>query len=202
MKLILSSDGLSGRKLKEAFLKMLTKRPKDISVLIIAGILKKRHLKYISKVKRQLVSMGISSIKIADISKNIHAKNFSSFDIIFFMGGNTFYLLNRTRKTGFVPFIKKHIKQGKIYLGVSAGSIIVHKTIEIAGWGVSADPNLIGLQDLRGIGVTNIAIFPHYKRKNKKELNSFKRNSSYTIKEIRDGEAVLIEANKIKIIRR
>jgi len=202
MRLILTSDGLSNLKLKSEFLKMFKGNPKDASLLIIAGPQKKSHFQYIQAAKQSFNRLRITKIELANITRHINSKKFGKFDIILFMGGNTFYLLDRIRKTGFINYLKEHILSGRVFVGISAGSIIVHNSIEIAGWGISADSNLIGLQDLRGIGLTKTAVFPHYTNKNKKELIVFKKNTNYPIKEIRDGEAVIINGNKTKIIRK
>ena len=51
--------------------------------------------------------------------------NINEFDVMYMMGGNTFYLLNIIRKTGFDKNIKEFINSGKIYVGSSAGSEIL-----------------------------------------------------------------------------
>lgn len=202
MRLMLTSDGLSNPKLKGEFLRSLNKNPRESSVLIIAGLSKRKYFKYFRAAKDIFVSLGIKKITLANISNPIKAKEFGNFDVVLFMGGNTFYLLDRARKTGFISYIKNHVRKNNVYIGISAGSIIVHKSIEIAGWGTCADPNLIGLSDLTGIGLTNLAVYPHYKRGLEKEIKSFKINSKYRIQEIKDGEAVLINGSKVKIIRK
>ena len=55
-------------------------------------------------------------------------------DIIFVEGGNTFYLLKAMRACNFEKIIRKLLKEGKVYIGASAGSIVAGKTIKTAGW--------------------------------------------------------------------
>ncbi|HCM89372.1 MULTISPECIES: Type 1 glutamine amidotransferase-like domain-containing protein [Vagococcus] len=52
-----------------------------------------------------------------------------SADIIFVAGGNTFYLLQELRKSNADQLIINHINKGKLYIGESAGSVIMSPDI-------------------------------------------------------------------------
>ena len=199
MKLLLTSDGMSTGKIRKEFLKLLDKPAAENKVLIMHTVRDKSQIKYVKKSIKQFILAGIKkgNIHEVNISKNVHSNKFGDFDIFLSMGGNTYYILDRVKKTGFDKYIKNFVKKNKIYVGISAGSIIVHKTIEIAGWGKDRDINEIGLRDLKGLNITNIAIFPHFKEKRKKEINLFKKTSPYPIVELKDGQALLIN-DKIK----
>jgi len=200
-KLLLTSDGLSNRQLIKEAKKLLTKPANENKVLIIYTLRKKSYFKYVRKVKKQLLKLGIikKNIFYANISNNLK-KPKEEFDIIYSCGGNTFYILDRIKKTGFDKIIKKFVNKGRFYIGGSAGSIIVHKTIELAGWGSSADINDIRLKNLNGLDLTNIAVFPHYIVKLKKEVLEFKKIVNYPVRELRDRQALLILGNKVKKI--
>jgi dipeptidase E len=196
-KLLLTSSGWGSKKIKRELPKLLDKPIDECKVLVMhTGKFKRKYLK-------ALLSPGLSkkNILYANISNKINPNKFKDIDIFYSCGGNTFYILDRVRKTGFDKYIKNFINKGKLYVGISAGSIIVHKTIEIAGWGIEADKNLIGLSDLRGLNITNIAIFPHFKNKLKKEVNGFKKNTPYPIVELKDKQALLILGNKKRMIK-
>ncbi|WP_413513279.1 Type 1 glutamine amidotransferase-like domain-containing protein [Myroides odoratus] len=51
-------------------------------------------------------------------------------DFIFVSGGNTFYLLQEMRRSGADELIKAQLLQGKIYIGTSAGSVILSPNIQ------------------------------------------------------------------------
>lgn len=51
-------------------------------------------------------------------------------DYIFVSGGNTFYLLQEMRRSGAEQVIKEQIALGKVYIGTSAGSVIMSPNIE------------------------------------------------------------------------
>ena len=52
------------------------------------------------------------------------------YDAIYFCGGDTSYLLKRINETGFNEILKNYIKNGGIYIGVSAGSIIMANNLQ------------------------------------------------------------------------
>jgi dipeptidase E len=200
-KLLLTSDGLTSRKIQKEFLKLLDKPPTENKVLIMHTANIARKWRTIRRIVRGLIKLGIKKKNILLVNIRYKVSKIPKFDVLYSCGGNTYYILDRIRKTGFAKVIKKAVNQGKLYIGLSAGSIIVHKTIEIAGWGKEADPNLIGLRDLRGLNITNVAIFPHFKNKLRKEIAIFKKNTPYPIIELKDRQALEIVGNKKKIVK-
>ena len=49
---------------------------------------------------------------------------FEDADVIYFTGGNSFFLMERLRKTGTDELLKKELAKGKLMIGESAGAII------------------------------------------------------------------------------
>ena len=78
------------------------------------------------------------------------------------IGGNTFYLLKELREKNLVEKIIQAINNGVIYIGSSAGSIILGKTIETA---LPYDENWVGLEDFSGLNIVDEIIIPHANRK-------------------------------------
>ncbi len=144
------------------------------------------------------IGFNIKNIVNFNICRNKSIKNLSNdIDVIYLLGGSTYYILDRLRKLGIDKMIKKFANKGGVFIGISAGSIIAGKDVKIAGWGSEADSNDIGLKDLRGLGLTDIAVFPHYKLKLKNEVKEFREKVDYPVFELRDGEALAIAGNKI-----
>jgi len=200
-KLLLTSDGLSNNKLIKEAKKLLTKPANEARALIIYTLRKKSYIKYVRKVKKQLLKLGIkkSNIFYANISNNIKPSK-QDFDIIYSCGGNTFYILDRIKKTGFDKLIKKFVADSGLYVGVSAGSMIVHKTIKGADGGKEGDVNDIGLKNLNALNLTNIWIWPHFRNDLRSEVTDFRKKVSFPVKELRDGEAILILGNNVRKI--
>jgi len=202
-KLLLTSDGLNSPKIKKEFIKLLNKPASETKVLIMYTVRLKRHLKKFTKTRKSLVKLGIKKENIIgiNISKPI-SKTLKKikFDVFYSCGGNTFYILDRIKKTHFDRIIKNHVKRGKLYVGVSAGTILTQKTIEIAGIEKFGDKNDIKLKNLKSLRIINFAILPHYKKSHKKELTQFKKKVKYKIVPLKNKQAILILGNKIRKI--
>ncbi|MBU1255392.1 Type 1 glutamine amidotransferase-like domain-containing protein [Patescibacteria group bacterium] len=115
-------------------------------------------------------------------------------------GGNTYYILKRFRETGLDKIVIELVNQGKIYIGVSAGSVMAGPNIEIAGWGEDGDKNDVNLKDLTGFNFTNIAVFSHFEEKNRQEVKEFKKKVNYPVIELTDNQAVFVKGKNYIII--
>ncbi len=197
--MILTSDGITSNKIKKEFLRLLEKPASETKVLIIYTLRKKSYIKYLRRVNTQLKNLGINKRNIiyANVSNNIK-KPKEYFDVIYSCGGNTFYILDRIRKTGFDKLIKNFVNRGGLYIGVSAGSIIVHRTIKGVDGGKEGDVNDIGLRNLNALNLTHVGIFPHFRKDLIDDVRALKKSANWPVKELRDGEALVILNNKIK----
>ncbi len=202
-KLLLTSAGFQNPEVADEFLKMVNKPATKIKIILVPTASRTaEELKYVEKSKEELNDIGINqkNIKILDLSRKISYEEVADFDAIYVCGGNTFYILQKIRETGFDKIIKQFMENGRVYVGVSAGSIIVGPDIEIAGWGSIGDKNDVGLKDLKGLSLIDIAVFPHYEPYLKKEVDAFKKKIDYAITALNDNQALLILNDEIKII--
>ncbi|WP_243000619.1 Type 1 glutamine amidotransferase-like domain-containing protein, partial [Dorea formicigenerans] len=55
---------------------------------------------------------------------------FEEADVIYFTGGNSFFLMDQLRKTGTDGLLKKELANGKLMIGESAGAIICAPSIQ------------------------------------------------------------------------
>lgn len=70
------------------------------------------------------------TVTIIDLNQPDFKEQIKASDIIFVAGGNTFYLLQELRRSGADKLIEEHINSGKLYIGESAGSIIMSPDID------------------------------------------------------------------------
>ncbi len=123
-------------------------------------------------------------------------------DIIFVAGGNTFYLLKSMRKCNFETVIRKLLKWGKVYIGVSAGSIVAGKTIQTANW-KNIDKNAVGLKDLKGLGLVPFDLFVHYEPEWAEIIKQKIPKAKKRLKNLRileDGQAILVQGKEVDLI--
>ncbi|OGL71631.1 hypothetical protein A3B32_00030 [Candidatus Uhrbacteria bacterium RIFCSPLOWO2_01_FULL_53_9] len=82
--------------------------------------------------RKALVELGysVTDIDLKGSAADSLEKEISSHDIIFVAGGNTTYLTQESHVSGFADLIPELLKQGKLYIGSSAGSILAGPTVE------------------------------------------------------------------------
>ncbi len=93
-------------------------------------------------------------------SKEISA-DLAKFDVLFFSGGNTFYLLEKIQQSKCAGVISNLVKKGKIYIGSSAGAVVAGPDIyPIKDLDNYRDaPNIKGY---KGLGLVDFVVFPHW----------------------------------------
>jgi len=113
----------------ERFASMLKKSYKDAKVLFIptAALVPGDTMpEYVQFCMKDLLLLGIplENIFSYDIDGTLTEQEAMDFDVVFFTGGNTPYLAKRVKETGFDKIIKKMVYANKVYVGISAGSMI------------------------------------------------------------------------------
>ncbi len=92
------------------------------------------------------------------------------FDVLFFSGGNTFYLLQQLQQTGGFAVVRRLVQdERKIYIGSSAGSIVAGPDIAPAR---NLDDMALApeLQGTRGMELVNFVVLPHWGSEHFREL--------------------------------
>ena len=192
MKLLLTSTGITNENVRKFFISQFERLDDKTACVITSGRTEEEQL-YIEESLKEMADLGIK-VKELNIAKNNSFPNLEEFDIYYVCGGNTFYILDRMRKTGIDKVLIDAIKSGKFYLGVSAGSVIPGHDIEISGWGEYGDPNDINLKDLTGFGLIPYIISPHYTEKEKADIDAFKeKRKGEQVIAITDDQAVFVD---------
>lgn len=202
-KLLLTSDGFVNPKIAQEFLILVNKKPADIKVLFVPTAAEyefenKEEMFYVKESERELIAdLGIPKENIVWFNmKNASvAGDIQSFDVMYMCGGNTYYLLNEIRNTGFDKKIIEFVESGKIYVGVSAGSIIMGPNIS-----TSADKNQVGLKDTNAFNFFDQSIVPHYQKKEKSVIDEFEKNNPWKVLRLRDSQAVCVRGESYKVI--
>lgn len=199
-KLLLTSAGFENPRIGEKFLELVHKSPSEIKVIFIPTASRtEEELKYVTMAREEIIRIGVKKehIKTLDLDHKITYKEVKDYDAIYVCGGNTFYLLQKVRETGFDAVINQFVEDGKLYVGVSAGSIIACPLIEIA---LPFDENDAGITDFTGLNLVHIVITPHYTHKEKKIIDEYGKKIQYTIVPLTDNQALLIMDKEISII--
>lgn len=161
MKLLLTSSGISNDKIANALRELTGKSPQDIKVGFIptAANAEGGSKDWLINDLLRLRDAGYTWVDIVDPSAagvDWHSR-LAGIDIVFVGGGNTFHLLDQLRQSGLGEWLKEHAED-KVYVGSSAGSIVMTPTIATAN---GADLNLKGMTNLAALGLVDFDVVPH-----------------------------------------
>jgi peptidase E len=132
-RLILTSAGFENENIKTRFIRMIDKNVKSLKVLFIpTAAITEEQKKYIPKCKNDLESTGIrnENIRNYDLDSVITYNEIKEYDAIYVCGGDPMYLLGKMIKIGFDKLLIRFFENNGIYIGVSAGSIVMSENLE------------------------------------------------------------------------
>jgi dipeptidase E len=188
--MLLTSIGLSADSVVQK-IKELVPDPENRAVAIVTTAAEgKDENKYSRLAKAQFDGLGFSRVVFVDLETE-RREDFSNYDVIYVCGGNTFKLLKFAREANFKVSVEGLLARGGVYVGVSAGSILVGPSIEIAGT-VAGDVNGVGLNDLTGLGLTDLVILPHYSPEVEDGVAAFEEEHGVKVERISNSQAVLV----------
>ena len=195
MKLFLTSVA---SKTLDKIVPLLPKPPKELKVAFIptAGDTYKEK-PWMEEDREKLVDLGfnVADFDLKGKTESQIEKALSKVDIIFVAGGNTFYLLEKTKQSGFDKVVKKLVKNGTIYVGSSAGSILAGPNIEPVK--ILDDPQKARLDSFEGLGLVDFVILPHYgKEKYKIDKIIKEYGNKYQLIPITDDQLVVAEDDR------
>jgi len=172
----------------------------------------RRRAKYDIKIKASLLSeiFDIKDIKILDLDKDTLPETkseihdiFHDASIVYVDGGNTFYLQAHILKSNFWKHINPYLDQGCLYIGASAGAIVAGKSVQTAYWKGWDDPDVLEQEmkwndsTLKGRGLCDKSIFPHYHAASHRELVDRKSvDECHSVYTLSDNECLLLSCQK------
>lgn len=200
MKLFLTSAGLPPET-RDYFLKELPKKPEELKVAFIPTAADPESDKwFVKSALDELAGLKfpVVQVDLKDPKEKVH-QELENADIIYINGGNTFYLLDWVRKSGLDKYLPELLNKGKIYVGVSAGSILVGPDIALSGWDPSWDKNNY-IQDTTGLKLVDFAISPHYTEEQGLILEEHSKNVDYPVIALTNSQAVLVREGERQIV--
>jgi dipeptidase E len=164
MKLLLTSGGIMNKSIEKALWDLVGKKPEETSLAFIptAANVEMGNKGWFINDLINLKNQNFKSISIVDISavpENIWKPQIEEADVLFFEGGNTYYLMEWINKTGLGKILPR-LLESKVYVGVSAGSMITGSDIDL-----KLSEILYGekteKESVLGLGYTDFYFLPH-----------------------------------------
>ncbi|MDD5146263.1 MAG: Type 1 glutamine amidotransferase-like domain-containing protein, partial [Candidatus Pacebacteria bacterium] len=184
------------------FIAFLEKDPKGLTVGFVPTAADPYNDKwFVEADKKALVDIGlkVKEIDIKNKTENELREEFKGADTIFVAGGNTFYLLRETRKSGFDKIAKELIEQGVVYVGSSAGAYLVCPTIEASTW-KHHNSDHFSITDFTALNLVPFLITAHFKPEYADIIKEAALNCKYPIKILTDQQALAVEDEKVALV--
>ena len=159
------------------------------------------HIKYsldlLAKMGLIVDELEISTATHLDIENKLENN-----DYIYVAGGNTFFLLQEMNRSGAGNLIKAQIEAGKLFIGESAGAILLAPDIE---YSKDTDNPLIApqLKTFEALNVIDFYPVPHYKNDPLKEAVEkviSKYGAELPLVPFSNSQAILVTGNEKQIV--
>ena len=187
---------------------MVGKELKDISFALIenaadpygenAGfVLENRATLQLLGMRLELIDLNQYQNKTNELKERL-----SNFDVIWFGGGNTYYLRWIMKVTGFDTIVKELLGTGIIYGGGSAGAVVTGNTLR--HFDLVDDPKSSPEIMYLGLGLTDLVIIPHWGtekiQEKLHEIQSLFTNDNIETIQISDNQAVIVNDERWTVL--
>ena len=158
---------------------------------------------YVASARKLFKKLGASVTEI-DISTEAYSTIqavFEDADVIYFTGGNSFFLMDQLRKTETDELLKKELANGKLMIGESAGAIICAPTIQYIEQ-MDEKPEDYSQEDNEGLDLIDFYVLPHYLTAPFKKITEriMAEFSDLNICAINNHQAIIVNDEGSKVI--
>lgn len=209
MKLLLTSGGITNKSIARALFDLVGKKPENTSVVFIptASNVEKGDKTWLIDDLINLKKQNFKSVDIADISavgENIWRPKLEEADVLFFEGGDTYYLMEWINKSGLAHLLPNLLKS-KVYVGVSAGSMVTNKNLALGISQIVYEEDLDKTEEIPGLNFVDFYLLPHLNSpyfKNLREdfIKESVRNIPEKIYVLDDNSALKVVDGKVEVI--
>ena len=160
---------------------------------------------YVGADKKALEKLGliIDELEISKASPDEIKTKINDADYIFVAGGNTFFLLQEFKRTGTDKLIMDHINKGKLYIGSSAGSVILSKNIKYINYMDDPDVAPELKNDFTALSVVDFCVVPHctdfpFKKTAEKIIGEY--SGKLDLRPISNNQAVTVDDDIVETL--
>jgi dipeptidase E len=208
MKLLLSSAGLTSNKISQALLDFVGKPADQVIVAFIptAAFFEEGDKGWLIDDLYRIKNQGyfVDIVEISALPNDRWLSRLESADVLFFGGGNTFYLMHWLKKSGLANILPGLLKD-KVYVGISAGSMIASPTLRMSDAEQIYSEHFASNSDVPGLGLIDFYIIPHLNSQSflnvrKDFLQEKIKGTSEKVYALDDRSAAKVEDGKVEIV--
>ena len=158
---------------------------------------------YVGSARKLFKKLGaiVTEIDISTEAYSTIQSVFEEADVIYFTGGNSFFLMDQLRKTETDELLKKELANGKLMIGESAGAIICAPTIQYIEQ-MDEKPEDYSQEDNEGLDLIDFYVLPHYLTAPFKKITEriMAEFSDLNICAINNHQAIIVNDEGSKVI--
>jgi dipeptidase E len=158
---------------------------------------------FVSSGRKALEKLGliVDELEISTALNEEISGKLQNNDYIYVSGGNTFFLLQELKRTGADKIIAEQINAGKLYIGESAGSMVVSPNIEYAK-DLDSCKKAPNLDTFAALNIIDFYPLPHhtnfpFKKAVEKVISKYE--STLTLYPISNSQVILVDETNVKI---
>ena len=87
--------------------------------------------------------------------------------------------------------------KGVVVIGISGGGVVLGPDITIVEY-FDQESNIVNLKDLIALNITDIVMYPHYKKEDEGELKKFESQYGCKVKRLSDNRTIVISNEELK----
>ncbi|NCU42318.1 MAG: hypothetical protein EOM19_06405 [Candidatus Moranbacteria bacterium] len=209
MKLLLTSSGITNSSIANTLSELTEKKPEETTVVFIptASNIESGDKDWLISDLINLKKQNFKSIEITDISavdEEIWKPSLEKADVLYFEGGNTYHLMRWLNTLGLTNALPELLKD-KVYVGVSAGSMITNPDLELKLSQVIYEENMSEIEVLKGLNFVDFYFLPHlnskwFKKVRRKNIEKVGQEINKPIYALDDNSALKVVDTKIEVI--
>ena len=209
MKLLLTSAGITNKKIADALFELVRKKAEDTALVFIptASNKEKGDKSWLINDLVNLQKQNFKSIDIADISvedQTIWLPKLEEADVLFFEGGDTYHLMSWITKSGLDLLLGELLKT-KVYVGSSAGSMVTGKDLALKISQMVYGEDFDEIEEMKGLNFVDFYFLPHlnssyFDKVREKEIKEATEGMKEKVYAMDDNSALRIVDGNVEVV--
>ena len=158
----------------------------------------------IGKLSLRKLGIVVDELDVSTSSPETISNTLQKNDMIYVSGGNTFYLLQELKRSGADQVLIDEVNNGKLYIGESAGAIVVAPDITYSAI-MDHKEKAPELRDYSGLHLVDFYVVPHcgnWEMGKAAENIAAAYADSLELMCINDRQAIFVEGENARILNR